>query len=35
MAAACSMDLRTRVLIDADAGLTSNKLAELYPVSRA
>jgi transposase len=35
MAAAYSMDLRTRVLKDADAGLTSNALAERYHVSRA
>src|SRR3974377_1878579 len=35
MAAAYSMDLRTRVLKDADAGLSSNALAERYHVSRA
>jgi transposase len=35
MAAAYSMDLRTRVLKDADVGLTSNELAERYHVSRA
>ncbi len=35
MAAAYSMDLRTRVLRDADAGLTSNELATRYHVSRA
>lgn len=35
MAAAYSMDLRTRVLNDADAGLTSKQLAERYHVSRA
>ena len=35
MAAAYSMDLRTRVLRDADAGLTSKDLAERYHVSRA
>ena len=35
MAAAYSMDLRTRVLKDADAGLTSKELAERYRVSRA
>ena len=35
MAAAYSMDLRTRVLKDADAGLSSNELAERYHVSRA
>jgi putative transposase len=35
MAAAYSMDLRTRVLQDADAGLTSKELAERYRVSRA
>jgi transposase len=35
MAAAYSMDLRTRVLQDADAGLTSKDLAERYHVSRA
>ncbi len=35
MAAAYSMDLRTRVLKDADAGLTSKALAERYHVSRA
>ena len=35
MAAAYSMDLRTRVLKDADAGLTSKDLAERYHVSRA
>jgi transposase len=35
MAAAYSMDLRTRVLKDADAGLSSKELAERYYVSRA
>jgi transposase len=35
MAAAYSMDLRTRVLEDADAGLSSKELAERYHVSRA
>jgi putative transposase len=35
MAAAYSMDLRTRVLKDADAGLTAKELAERYRVSRA
>jgi transposase len=30
-----SMDLRTRVLRDADAGLSSNELAAKYSVSRA
>jgi transposase len=35
MAAAYSMDLRSRVLKDADAGLTSKDLAERYHVSRA
>jgi transposase len=35
MAAAYSMDLRTRVLKDSDAGLTSKALAERYHVSRA
>jgi putative transposase len=35
MAAAYSMDLRTRVLKDAEAGLTSKELAERYRVSRA
>ena len=35
MAAAYSMDLRTRVLKDADAGLSSKDLAERYHVSRA
>jgi transposase len=35
MAAAYSMDLRTRVLTDADAGLASKDLAERYHVSRA
>jgi transposase len=35
MAAAYSMDLRTRVLGDADAGLTAKELAERYHVSRA
>ena len=35
MAAAYSMDLRARVLKDADAGLTSKELAERYHVSRA
>jgi transposase len=35
MAAAYSMDLRTRVLQDGDAGLTSKELAARYHVSRA
>ena len=35
MAAAYSMDLRTRELKDADAGLSSKELAERYHVSRA
>jgi transposase len=35
MAAAYSMDLRTRVLKGADAGLSSKELAARYPVSRA
>jgi len=35
MAVAYSMDLRTRVLQDADTGLTSKELAERYHVSRA
>ena len=35
MAAAYSMDLRARVLRDADAGLTSKELAQRYHVSRA
>jgi transposase len=35
MAAAYSMDLRTRVLKDCDAGLSSKELAERYHVSRA
>jgi len=35
MAAACSMDMRTRVLKDSDAGLSSKALAERYHVSRA
>jgi transposase len=35
MAAAYSMDLRTRVLRDSDAGLSSKALAERYHVSRA
>ena len=35
MAAAYSMDLRTRVLKDSDAGLASKELAERYHVSRA
>ncbi len=35
MAAAYSMDLRTRVLKDADLGLSSKELAERYHVSRA
>jgi transposase len=35
MAAAYSMDLRARVLKDADAGLTSKELATRYHVSRA
>jgi len=35
MAAAYSMDLRTRVLKDADAGLSSKELAQRYHVSRA
>ena len=34
MAAAYSMDLRTRVLRDSDAGLSSKELAERYHVSR-
>jgi len=34
MAAAYSMDLRTRVLKDSDAGLSSKDLAERYHVSR-
>ena len=33
--AAYSMDLRLRVLRDADAGLPSDELAEKYSVSRA
>ena len=33
--AAYSMDLRVRVLRDADAGLPSDRLAEKYSVSRA
>jgi transposase len=35
MAAAYSLDLRTRVLRDADAGFSSKALAERYHVSRA
>lgn len=35
MAAAYSMDLRSRVLKDADGGLSSKELAERYHVSRA
>ena len=35
MAAAYSMDLRTRVLRDADAGLSSKELSDRYHVSRA
>lgn len=35
MAAAYSINLRTRVLADADAGLSSKDLAERYGVSRA
>jgi transposase len=35
MAAAYSMDLRTRVLRDSDAGRSSKELAERYHVSRA
>ncbi len=35
MAAAYSLDLRVRVLRDADAGLSSQELAERYHVSRA
>jgi transposase len=35
MAAAYSMDLRTRVLQDSDAGLSSKELARRYRVSRA
>jgi transposase len=35
MAAAYSMDLRARVLKDADAGQSSKELAERYHVSRA
>ena len=35
MAAAYSIDLRVRVLKDADAGLPSKELAERYDVSRA
>jgi transposase len=35
MARAYSMDLRIRVLKDADAGLSSKELAERYHVSRA
>jgi transposase len=35
MAAAYSMDLRTRVLKDSDAGWTSKDLPERYHVSRA
>ena len=35
MAAAYSMDLRTRVLKDADAGVSSKELAMRYHVSRA
>jgi transposase len=35
MAAAYSMDLRERVIKDADGGLSSKELAERYHVSRA
>ena len=35
MAAAYSIDLRERVIQDADAGLSSKELAERYHVSRA
>ena len=35
MAVAYSMDLRARVLKDADAGLSSKELADRYHVSRA
>jgi transposase len=35
MAAAYSMDLRTRVMKDSEAGLSSKELAERYHVSRA
>jgi transposase len=35
MAAAYSMDLRARVIQDADAGLSSKELAARYHVSRA
>jgi transposase len=35
MAAAYSMDLRTRVLKDSDAGVSSKDLADRYHVSRA
>ena len=35
MAAAYSMDLRSRVLKEADAGLSSKELADRYHVSRA
>jgi transposase len=35
MAAAYSMDLRERVIKDAEAGLSSKELAERYHVSRA
>ena len=35
MAAAYSMDLRTRVLRDSDAGFSSKELTERYHVSRA
>jgi transposase len=35
MAAAYSVDLRSRVLQDADAGVSSKELAERYHVSRA
>jgi transposase len=35
MAAAYSLDLRERVIKDADAGLTSKELGERYHVSRA
>jgi transposase len=35
MAAAYSVDLRSRVLKDADAGLASKELADRYHVSRA
>ena len=35
MAAVVSMDLRSRVLKDSDAGLSSKELTERYHVSRA